>query len=239
MFTVVDQPCRSSVYNNLPDVVDADAALRPFRATLAKLVGSGTQVCQSTPFEDGAIGGFLLHRHWELNQDECIIERPGQHPSGRPALISSARPLDERAATAPSRFRVDVKRGELVPLEFSSDSSVRRIWRDLNASPDVLNRLCRTIGDSGLSDKIGLCILARDLPVADGELLVEENFDEASVLNVRTLAPIEEENAIETAWPFVAAGDAGAPRCIIVCFSAGSGPHSLEHFGINPTTLPQ
>jgi hypothetical protein len=232
MFTVMDQPCRSSDYNELPEVLAADAALKPLQAALDKLISFGSQACDSTPFAHGSVGGLLLHRHWEIQDGECIIERPGLHPSGRPALISVARSFGECTATAPSRFKVDPKRGELVALEFSADPSVLEMWRALNARPDVLDRLCEVISDSGLADKVGLGILARGLPIADGESLVEDNWEEQSVLSARILSPKDDEIVIQTSWPFVAAehGDAGAPVCVAYCFQAGGGSHTSEHY---------
>lgn len=120
------------------DVVAADAALRPLEAELDELIRDGSQACLATPFEHGSLGGFLLHKHWELDDGYSMVERCGLDPSGRPALITSPRPSDELGATAPSRFKVDPERATFVALEFSSDPLVVETWRCLKAQPEVL-----------------------------------------------------------------------------------------------------
>lgn len=41
MFSVMNRPCSASEYNELPDVLAADAALRPLEAELDELIRSG------------------------------------------------------------------------------------------------------------------------------------------------------------------------------------------------------
>lgn len=233
MFSVINRPCSAGDYNELPDVIDADAALKPLEAELDELVRRGSEACVATPFEHGSLGGFLLHRHWELDDGYSMVERSGQHASGRPSLITSARPTNELPSTArPSRFRVDSERSELVALEFSSDPVVVETWRRLNEQSDVLDRLCEIISASGLADKIGLGILGRTVPIADGEFLVEENCADESVLSARTLSPEQQDIVIQTGWPFVASLPGGT-QCIPYCMQAGDWPH--EKFHSKPT----
>lgn len=232
MFSVINRPCSASDYNELPDVIDADATLKPLEAELEELIRRGSEACLATPFENGSLGGFLLHKHWELAEGYSMVERHGQHASGRAALITSSRPSSELPSTAPSRFWVDSERGELVALEFSSDPLVVETWRCLTEHSDVLERLCEIISTSGLADKVGLGILSRAVPIAEGEFLVEENCADESVLSARALSPEQQEIVIQTGWPFVASLPGGT-QCIPYCMQAGDWPH--EKFHSKPT----
>jgi hypothetical protein len=230
MFSVMNRPCSAGEYNELPDVVDADAALKPLEAELDELIRHASQACLATPFEGGSLGGFLLHKHWELDDGYSMVERCGLDPSGRPALITSARPSDELTATAPSRFKVDPEGEHLVALEFSSDPLVVETWRHLNTQPDVLDRLCEIISASGLADKVGLGILTRRVPIDDDEFLVEENCDGESLLSARTLSAEAKEIVIQTGWAFIASEPPdGGTKCTPYCMQAGDDPHKRFH----------
>lgn len=231
MFSVMNRPCSASEYNELPDVLAADAALRPLEAELDELIRSGWQACQATPFEDGSLGGFLLHKHWELDDGYSVVERCGLDPSGRPALITSPRPSDDLGATAPSRFKVDPERTTLVPLEFSSDPLVVETWRCLKAQPDVLDRLCEIISASGLADKVGLGILTRRVPIDDDEVLVEENYGGESLLSARALSAEQEESVIQTGWAFAASDppNGGGGKCSPYGMQSGDQPRKKYH----------
>ena len=224
MFSVVKRPCSAGEYNELPDVVEADAALKPLGAELDELIRRGSLACLATPFEHGSLGGFLLHKYWELDDGYSVVERCGLDHSGRPALITSPRPSDELAAAAPSRFKVDPERAALVAVEFSSDPLVVETWRCLNAQPDVLDRLCEIICASGLADKVGLGILTRRVPIDDDEVLVEENRDGECLLSARTVSAEQDEIVIQTGWAFVASDppDGGAGDCR---------PHGMRQIG--------
>jgi hypothetical protein len=224
VFSVVNRPCSAGEYNELPGVADADAALRPLEAALGELIRRGSQACLATPFEHGSLGGFLLHKHCELDEGYSMVERCGLDPSGRPALITSPRPSDELAATAPSRFKVDPERAALVAVEFSSDPLVVETWRCLNARPEVLDRLCEVISASGLADKVGLGILTRRVPIEEDEVLVEENCDGESLLSARALSAEQEEIVIQTGWAFVAS-EQSSPYGM----QPGDQPHKKYH----------
>lgn len=80
MFAVIDKPCRPKTYNGLPGIIEADDAIKPLRSRLDQLIDQGSDACRSTPFPRGEIGAFLLHKHWEVEEGECMIERPTSSP---------------------------------------------------------------------------------------------------------------------------------------------------------------
>lgn len=240
MFAVIDKPCSPKEYNGLPGIMEADDAIKPLRRPLDQLVDHGSEVCSSTPFPFGEVGAFLLHKHWEVQEAECMIERPGRHPSGKPALITSARRFPRPYTVAPSRFKVDPQRRELVALEFSSDEFVVQVWRDLLEHPTFLESVCRLIGDSGMSDQVGFGIFARAaVPVVEDEEMVEESWNQRSVLSAQVLDDDEEEVVVPTGWAFVSPSEADrmAARCQGYCMGAGGNPHCRHHAGGLPEKL--
>ncbi|GKQ51222.1 hypothetical protein [Bradyrhizobium sp. Ce-3] len=240
MFTIVEEPCSHHRYNDLPDVAEAFEALRPAQRRLDQLVASGTRVCAETPFARGELGAFLLHRHWDLRGEESIIERPGIHPTGRPALIAQAERLANDRTAAPSRFLVDAERRELTALEFSSDKAVTHAWAALVAQPALLQDICSLVADSGLSNQVGLAILARAVSVPEGQELVEENWSRMSVTSAQPL-PVADENltVIPTGWAFISKKIQAAGSCIAYCMSAGSSPHCVHHYNRPPQVKEQ
>jgi hypothetical protein len=242
LFAVIDKPSSPKEYNSLPGIMEADAAIKPFQGPLDQLVDQGSEVCSSTPFALGVTGAFLLHKHWEVQAGERMIERPGRHPSGRPALITSARRFPKTSTVAPSRFKVDPQRRELVPLEFSSDEFVVQVWHALREHPTFLESVCRLIGDSGLADQIGFAIFARAaVPVMEGEEVVEENWSKKSVLSAQVLVENEQEVFVPTGWAFVSASEsdlmAASTQCIAYCMLF-AGFHCSHHYN-RPETLPE
>jgi hypothetical protein len=241
MFSVTDRPCSPKLYNRLPGIGEADEAIRPLQNRLDQLVKHGSEACRSAPFPRGEVGAFLLHKHWELRDGESMIERSAALPSGRPALVTSARRLISPAAIAPCRFQIDPKRRELQALEFSSDPFVVDAWQALQEDPSFLERICGLVSDSGMSDQIGFAIFDRaSVPVAAGEQMVEENGDRESVLCARVLRPEEEDMVVPTGWAFVAetVPDAVATGCIKYCMGAGSAPHCKHHYARPQRTVP-
>jgi hypothetical protein len=233
MFAVIDTPCSPKKYNSLPGVVEADDAIKLVQRSLDQLVDQGSEACLSTPFTRGQIGAFLLHKHWEVQESECMIERPAPQ-RGKPALITSAQRFSSPATFAPSRFKIDPSRRVLQALEFSSDQFVVEAWRALVAHPTFLESACQLIGDSGLADQVGFAIFDRaTVPVAEGEQMVEENWDQKSVLSARVLTDDEQMIVIRTGWPFVSAREADptAASCIGYCMSAGA-PHCRHHASV-------
>src|SRR5215216_4861776 len=241
MFAVIDKPRSPKEYNGLPGIMEADAAIKPLLRPLDQLVDHGSEVCRSTPFARGEVGAFLLHKHWEVQEGECMIERPGCHPSGKPALIASAQRFPRPPTVAPSRFKVDPQRRALVALEFSSDQFVVQVWRALLAHPPFLESACRLIGDSGLADQVGFAIFARAaVPVVEGEEMVEENWNHRSMLSAQVLVDDDEQTVVvPTGWAFVSESEADltASSCIAYCMLF-AGVHCSHHYN-RPETLPE
>jgi hypothetical protein len=225
--------CPSSTYNLLPDIMDADAAIEPLRSTLDEIIGRGSELCNSTPFGHGETGTFLLHKHWDVEHEQRMVERPGSHPMGRPALITAAERVTDSPRAAPTRFSVDSRRRALVPLEFSTDQYAVQVWQALLAHPTYLDDVFALISDSGLASQVGVAILARaTVTPAVGEEMVEENWNEMSVVSARTLPDDPDSRVVQTAWAFASPErfDPTASSCIGYCMTAGSGPHCVHHY---------
>lgn len=231
MLALIDAPCRPERYNCLPGIFEADSAIKSLQRPLDQLIELGSEACSATPFARGEVGAFLLHKHWDIREGECMIEHASVYPlSDKPALITSARPLSSRSTVAPSRFKVDTMRQELVALEFSSDQFVLHAWQVIAENPKFLENVCRLICECGLAEQIGFAIFDRTtVKLAEGEQMVEENWKERSVLSAQVLSDDEKSFVIRTGWPFFSVSQASS--CIAYCMTAGSSPHCRHHSG--------
>ena len=97
MFAVIDEACCSRTYNELPDVVDADAALKPLGTELKEAVTRASEVCRGNWFPSESLGGFLLHKHWDIGKEQSMVELPGSTPQ---AVVRCAPPRDLRRCSA-------------------------------------------------------------------------------------------------------------------------------------------
>jgi hypothetical protein len=147
---------------------------------------------------------------------------------------------------APSRFIIDPRSKQFIALEFSSDSYVKEMWHDLLAHPSFIQRTCDLVSETELQDQIGFGIFARaGIPVCEGEELVEESWNQASVLSAQTLTSDHDSVLVRTGWSFVSARkrDIQAAQCIAYCMGAGSSAHCKHHYNrpveAPPKTLPQ
>lgn len=232
MFTALAVPCSPKQYNTLPGVVEAHEAMQAETGRLGTVLSGGSLACRSTSFRHGEIGAFLLHKHWEVEADDCMIERRGKLPSGKPALTTAARKWSAGQRLAPSRLKVDAASKRLVALEFSSDPFVISAWRELSANQGFLDTVCGLIANTGLAEQVGFAIFDRaSIKMAEGEQFVEENADNQSILSARCLTRNEEEIVIRTGWAFhsAAADEPTIASCIAYCMSAGSSPHCKHH----------
>ncbi len=225
MFVVADKPSPEE-YNKLPGILAAHAAITPLQEALDRLVERGSEACESTLFSGGQVGAFLLHKHWEIQQNQCMIEYSGVHPSGKPALVTWAQEFSGSSALAPSRFRVDPRQHALVALEFSSDPIAVQVWLDLAAHPSFLENICDIVESSGLADKIGFATFDRaSISLAEGEDIIEENWSQKSVLSAGILDQSNDKVFVQTGWAFVSKI---ASSCIRYCMSVG-GSHCSHH----------
>jgi hypothetical protein len=232
MISVIDKPCSPREYNGLPGIMEADAAIKNAHEALDKLVDAGSAAVRSSLFAHGEVGAFLLHKHWEVPDGECMVEHPGTHPSGNPALITSAQRFPGSSAIAPTRFKVDPQSGQLMALEFSSDEFAVAVWRALLDYPDFLEGISRLVGDSGLADQVGIATFARAaVPMVQGEEMVEENWNNQSVLSAQVLVDDEEKVVVPTGWSFVSdkEEDVLASTCIAYCMLF-AGSHCVHHY---------
>lgn len=240
MLSVKENPCSPMEYNGLSGIMEADAGIKKDQRALSQLIDAGSEAVQSTLFAHGEIGAFLLHKHWQVEDGEYMVENPGAHPTGVPALITSASQLPTSPSTAPSRFKIDPRRGQMVALEFSSDQFAVKTWHALREHMDLLESICRLISDSGVADQIGIATFARaTVRVEEGEELVEENWDSKSVLSAQV--PVEDKDRVlvPTGWAFVSSRDEDltSASCIAYCMLAGGGPHCSHHYN-RPEFLP-
>ncbi len=152
-----------------------------------------------------AIGLTMAHRHFSLGDDERLVEWfEGQFAHLRPfeaAEVAGAIPfawvIDETGAEAQWR-----------PVEFIRQDQFPRAslpkLEQLRSSEERLNELARQIVSRGLGDVLGIALAHRELPLGDGEILVESLDHSNRTLTFQAGAKRDYENLtlIPTFWKF-------------------------------------
>src|SRR5215218_5712196 len=115
-------------YNRLPEVFVASEQLQARPDFGDFLTGLG-QIAAAYDLCD-QVGAFLLHRHFDLNPGEAILEAPLEE-DGVPVL--SSRPVNVRQASTgrPTRWSLSPDGTIFQPLEYSTDDGAIAVERQL------------------------------------------------------------------------------------------------------------
>jgi hypothetical protein len=192
-----------AVYNGLHDVETAHEVLSGRKDRL-KLIRGGLRILK----KHGAnqyTGIFLLHRHFECRARTIFVER-GYEPESqdhRALFITTPEPIEKRPEQmAPFRFKID-KKGELQPLEFTTDASAIEKWALLDGASDMRRELGAYMDDKGVTDLLGIGIHSRTRSIeGTTQVFVEETRfeDLASVTRLVRHVPPQITRAIPTHW---------------------------------------
>jgi hypothetical protein len=94
---------------------------------------------------------------------------------------------------------------QLIGFEFSSDPYLENVYGHLLAHPSFIQRTCDLVRN-GVTRQIGFGIFAcAGVQVSKGEELVEENWNQASVLSAQMLTSDRDYVLVQTGWSFVSA----------------------------------
>lgn len=222
--------CTTEVYNSLPDLNSATTKFQSKTKDFGSFVASAVQLLKESAFPDGALGAFLLHRHWQLEVGMMMVERPRMLMSGRIGLVTHQQEMAAALASgvSPSRWASDEKGEDLVSLEFSSDPFVGEIAALLCDNRELRKRLVALIHGHGLHTTIGYMAIPRKSIADAAELIdfVETNEDGISIVRAERLSPIARAKSIMTGWPLSSSRRGSVFAC---CYCSHGPLHSCKH----------
>ena len=219
----------NKVYNQLLDLDKANERLGKFQKEFDAFIGEISRSLAKTVLGTGELGAFLLHRHWKLEANCVMVERPRVLQSGKVALITKSLNVKEARMlkAAPCRWMVSGKGKQPVPLEYSVDPFVQEVHEVLIEAPKILKTISSDIVRHGLQDLIGFMIIPRrSLSFRNTGELVETNRDNISIVTVEHLSPKEKLSSIMTGWPFSSTRNGSVWAC---CYCSHGGGHSCRH----------
>jgi hypothetical protein len=206
----------AETYNALDGVEDANAQLSE-RGSLTTFLADFELLAMAHGVTD-EFGAFLLHRHFDVNDGQMILERPEVSEDGEHALVAAPRP-NQSTDSLPTRWMLTSSEGErnFVPIEFSTDTGAVTGAAQLVDAPSFVDEFATLITDHGLDDLLGLCVVSREhLEPADEESWwVEESTHESSVVVVRPRSDARADD-IETVWIPVPVAGCGM-KCRTLC----------------------
>ena len=151
------------------------------------------------------VGISLLHKHFNLNNDERLVEEFADNH----AYI---RPTTDSADSLPYMWKLEqALSGEWswVPLEFVRREDADATFSDrvaaVTQNQAFLNDLAAKLSELGMANLFGFSILHRDtIHVAEGNILVESTDDDARVLTFSALprSEVKPETLTQTLWKF-------------------------------------
>ncbi|HAZ46064.1 MAG TPA: hypothetical protein DDW76_26180 [Cyanobacteria bacterium UBA11369] len=167
----------------------------------------GDVICQYG-LED-VVGLCLLHKHFELNPDECMVKEMAQSAAYiRPFSINYVQSLIPCAW----RLGFNTESGQCVvyPLEFVPYSEKAELAYNLahsinNASGFLLD-FSRKLEEMGLTDVFGIFSLHSDIEINDNEILLETTNLRNRILSlvVTSKDEVDWKEITETTWKFTA-----------------------------------
>lgn len=194
------------IYNSLPLLDEADATTKrtTARQQLTELKRMASELANQAGLSKGELGLYLIHRHWNVPEGQVMVERPRVLSDGSIGLVTAASVVAAEAQQhiAPCRWTIG-EDDSFVPLEFSSDPAVVRVWQEIQCKSDLVSGLCQAVRRVGALGQFGYMINARDtfarLPAS--RHLIETSRDGMSVITVHDRGPTPDSNSIVIGWP--------------------------------------
>jgi hypothetical protein len=223
----------TEIYNRLPEVEDADAAIkqRPDFATFLTDFGS---LVRGHGFED-TVGLRLIHKHFTLattpESQEVMCEDFAQIDETDSLVTQPQKLADVRTKASAASWLFSQEEEETgMPFEYSSDPAIAQARDRIDSAPVFFKEARDMIVGSGYADLLSLAILQRQQILSTGQ---HQSFLEKSHLegtlgkSVVQLVDGEQVGAtdIRTAWGF---GNVQTNWCFYgqYCQRAGQSGHT-------------
>jgi hypothetical protein len=218
-------PFNMTYFNNLSSVEDADKALIENDKLVTALKVLGPIFLKHNMYKSWGIS--LLHKHFEINNDEKPIQDVIMR-GDRKSYITTPRNSSYGKMFFPAIFKIEGS-DQLIPLEYSTDSSAQLANKELQANPEFIKEFHQALIDFDLKNNFGL-VFGKTV---DYEFeLVEFNYtNRVSVLEERTSDEVKGLSTIQTAWFFSLDSNnlACVTKCLRRCVKDGSGSHNDDH----------
>jgi hypothetical protein len=157
------------------------------------------------------IGVSLLHRHFDINSDEVMVETIDLQKNE-----SVCRPQPMEKDVFPTIFKFIDASKLWQPVQFANNLQPKHEFMNEQLMQDLGNLL----KERDLTDTFGMSIIKKDVLCKDGEMLLEENYSD----RVSVVRPVThwKEGTIKTMYRFDGKQCDGCTPTQ-VCRSAGSG----------------
>lgn len=196
----VDLKFHVSHYNALPSVEQADEKLQS-KSAFQDFLLKTKRIIVSHGLEN-IIGLRLIHRHFNLNQEQVMVENFEMH-KGIPSLITTAHHIADahKKGAVPSSWILSGSHP--VVFEFSTDQAVRSGIEKMLAAPKFLPEIMGALLEDGFQDLLAVSISTRDSLVVEGEkVYLERNFGGPAASVVQASLPTSDTGALVTGWGF-------------------------------------
>lgn len=216
-------------FNDLPTFRQAQENLKQLQPKLDKI----GRVLHKHGCAD-EIGIALLHRHFDLADDEVLVEKvePAQGQS-----VGAPRNRDTSGKILPHLFRAVVSDNDSAcvwfPVEFADveddDGSLAERYARFQANAPLLNDVAQTLRDEGAIGAIGLSLFhgREEINCSSNEILVESTDDVRRVLVMRPGSiGVDDKTSTPTLWRF------DGKKVLMACTCQNS-PQGHNHYESN------
>jgi hypothetical protein len=183
-------------YNKLLKAGKANQLIKEKSENFKDLCTEGNQLLLDHQIE--GVGARLVHRHFEIEKDEKIIERVGDY-EGEQALIT--KPDTNHEGSVPASWILDKENMHYKVFECTTCNKAKKIYEYLKEKTKFLKEFADLLLKYDLQELIALSILDRDY--FDGKpedgYYIERSYDKSSVVKYSKEMPDKNQD-IETAW---------------------------------------
>lgn len=202
-------------YNNLPMVEVASSTLS-LRSSFPQLLRDFA-ILSARSGVAGEVAALLLHRHFSVESKQLILEQPVILRDGKKALAAKPEKTSDTGEAMPFRWHLTAD-NEFLPLEFTADRYSSGAVPLLATQSRFLKAYAAILNEYELSGLIGLCLAKTEhLTPTQNERLMEETYEDGSVVTVEPLSAISSDS-IPTMWmPVVEMGCKVVNNCQSFC----------------------
>lgn len=214
---------RQSKFNDLPSIEVANENVQLTNKLKLALTVLGPVFLKHNMFNSWGIS--LLHKHFEINNYEIPIQ-DSYREEDRKIFVTIPRTNSFLKKHFPAVLKLED--GNLIPLEYSTDSSALLANKALQENPGFVKEFYNTLVENDLNNYFGLIYGKSIDPNYE---LVEFNYEER--ISILKEVPSEETigmKLIQTSWFFSAESPDGNcnSKCMSYCSVSGNN-HSHGH----------
>jgi len=204
-------------FNDLPSIEVANENVQLTDKLNQALAVLGPIFLKHNMFNSWGIS--LLHKHFVINDHEIPIQNV-EIENNRKLFVTIPRAIKIDNEIYPAVYKLE-DFGNLIPLEFSTDTSALIANNELKNNPEFVQEFYSTLVENDLIDYFGL-IYGKTFNTSFE--LVEFNYEERiSILKEVPANEVNEMKLIQTSWFFSAEAPDGKckSKCMSYCSKSG------------------